>query len=157
MLPRPRHPIRAARDAPAAAQDEAPAATTSPTARAGHNYDQAATAPRAVDDPDRDATLTPAQQAASVHAHQRAAMPELLESRTTDPATWMHTPEHLERLAAFTCEGPTPAAAPSPTGRSRISRPRTRPTLPASLHLVPLRQKQAKQLDGVNHRVWRET
>lgn len=28
-------------------------------------------------------------------------MPELLEGRTTDPATWMSTPENLARLAAF--------------------------------------------------------
>ncbi|MFB6717658.1 MULTISPECIES: hypothetical protein [unclassified Streptomyces] len=27
---------------------------------------------------------------------------EHLEGRTTDPATWMRTPESLERLAAFT-------------------------------------------------------
>ncbi|WP_326813280.1 hypothetical protein OIE62_41015 (plasmid) [Streptomyces scopuliridis] len=28
-------------------------------------------------------------------------MPEQLEGRTTDPATWMRTPENLGRLAAF--------------------------------------------------------
>lgn len=27
---------------------------------------------------------------------------EYLEGRTTDPATWVRTPENLERLAAFT-------------------------------------------------------
>ncbi|SEC05119.1 hypothetical protein SAMN05216532_0311 [Streptomyces sp. 2231.1] len=27
---------------------------------------------------------------------------EYVEGRTTDPATWMRTPENLERLAAFT-------------------------------------------------------
>lgn len=31
-------------------------------------------------------------------------MPELLEGRTTDPATWMHTPENLARFAAFKLE-----------------------------------------------------
>ncbi|MET7686313.1 hypothetical protein [Streptomyces sp. NPDC005423] len=29
-------------------------------------------------------------------------MPELLEGRTTDPATWMRTPKNLERFAAIT-------------------------------------------------------
>lgn len=29
---------------------------------------------------------------------------EYLEGRTTDPATWLRTPENLERLAAFTRE-----------------------------------------------------
>ncbi|UQI49920.1 relaxase domain-containing protein (plasmid) [Streptomyces sp. HU2014] len=95
--------IRDARTAPAA-RDEAPAATASATARAddhNHHHDQAA--PHAVDHPGRDAALTPAQQAAAVHAHQQAAMPEeYLGGRTTDPATWLRTPENLERLAAFT-------------------------------------------------------
>ncbi|MFG2594935.1 hypothetical protein [Streptomyces sp. NPDC048462] len=27
---------------------------------------------------------------------------EYLEGRTTDPATWLHTPKNLARLAAFT-------------------------------------------------------
>jgi hypothetical protein len=50
----------------------------------------------------RDA-LTPAQRAAAVQDHQQAAMPEkYLGGRTTDPATWLRTPENLERLAAFT-------------------------------------------------------
>ncbi len=44
---------------------------------------------------------TPVQRAAAVQAHQQAAMPELLEGRTTDPETWMRTPEHLDRFAAF--------------------------------------------------------
>ncbi|MEU9439091.1 hypothetical protein [Streptomyces sp. NPDC048252] len=40
-----------------------------------------------------------------MHTHQQAAMPEeYLGSRTTDPATWMHTPENLKRPAAFTGE-----------------------------------------------------
>ncbi len=45
---------------------------------------------------------TPAQRAAAVQAHQQAAMPEEhIEGRTTDPATWLRTPENLERLAAL--------------------------------------------------------
>ncbi|MFI6360757.1 hypothetical protein ACIBJF_51590 [Streptomyces sp. NPDC050743] len=31
-------------------------------------------------------------------------MPELLEGCTTDPATWLRTPENLVRFAAFTRE-----------------------------------------------------
>ncbi|MGW2050822.1 relaxase domain-containing protein [Streptomyces sp. NPDC001858] len=88
-----------------AARDEAPAATASATGHADdHNYDQEAAAPHAVDHPDRDAALTPAQRAAAVQAHQQAAMPELLEGRTTDPETWMHTPENLARLAVLKLE-----------------------------------------------------
>ncbi|MET9587068.1 MobF family relaxase [Streptomyces sp. NPDC006539] len=96
--------IRTARAAPAAARDGAPAATASATGRADdHNHDQEA--PHAVDHPDRDAALTPGQRAAAVHAHHQAAMPqEYLEGRTTDPATWLHTPENLDRLAAVTRE-----------------------------------------------------
>lgn len=91
--------IRAARATPAARDDTPAAATASAAAH------QAAAAPYAVDHPDRDAALTPAQQVAAVHAHQQAAMSgEYLEGRTTDPATWMHTPENLSRLAAFTRE-----------------------------------------------------
>ncbi|MCX5166347.1 hypothetical protein OOK39_45845 [Streptomyces sp. NBC_00264] len=51
---------------------------------------------------------------------------EYLEVRTTDPATWMPTPENLERLAAFTRvaaarrraieDGETPAPAADPAG-----------------------------------------
>jgi hypothetical protein len=87
-----------------AVRDEAPAATTSSAARADdHNHDQAAAAPHAVDHPDWDAALTPAQRAAAVQAHQQAAMPEeYLEGRTTDPATWLRTPQNLARLAALT-------------------------------------------------------
>ncbi|MCP9213265.1 MobF family relaxase [Streptomyces cucumeris] len=91
--------IRAARSAPAPASDEAPAATALTAAHGDH--DQAAAAPHAVDHPGRDAAPTPAQRAAAVHAHQQAAMPELLEGRTTDPATWMSTPENLARFAAY--------------------------------------------------------
>ncbi|RPK23581.1 Multifunctional conjugation protein TraI [Streptomyces sp. ADI91-18] len=84
------------------ARDEGPAATTSAAARDDdHNHDQAA--PHAVDHPDRDTALTPTQRAAAVHTHQQAAMPEeYLEGRTTDPATWLRTPENIARLAALT-------------------------------------------------------
>ncbi|MEU5163852.1 MobF family relaxase [Streptomyces sp. NPDC020875] len=59
--------------------------------------------PHAVDPPRRGTALTPAQRAAAVQAHQRAAMPEeYLQGRTTDPATWLRTPENLDRLAALT-------------------------------------------------------
>ncbi|MFF8717425.1 MobF family relaxase [Streptomyces sp. NPDC015184] len=82
------------------ARDEAPTTTASNAAP----DDQAAAAPHAVVHPDRDAALTPAQRAAAaIQAHQQAAMPEeYLEGRTTDPATWLRTPENLERLAALT-------------------------------------------------------
>lgn len=97
--------IRAARAAPAAARDEATAATASAAAHTDdHHHDQAATAPHAVDHPQRDATLTPTQRAAAVHAHQQAAMPEELEGRTTDPATWANSPKNLARFAAFASE-----------------------------------------------------
>ncbi|MFB7576481.1 hypothetical protein [Streptomyces sp. NPDC056165] len=39
--------------------------------------------------------------AAAVHAYQQAAMPELLEGRTTGPATRLRTPENLAPFAAF--------------------------------------------------------
>ncbi|MFB8406106.1 MobF family relaxase [Streptomyces sp. NPDC055912] len=97
-----RNAIRAARTPPAAGPDDAPAAT----ANAAHTdalSDQASEAPHAVDHQGRDGALTAAQRAAAVHAHQQAAMPEVyLEGRTTDPATWLRTPENLERLAALT-------------------------------------------------------
>ncbi|MFB7919251.1 hypothetical protein [Streptomyces sp. NPDC056061] len=81
--------IRTTRSAHAA-RDDAPAATTSDM-------------PHAVDHPGQDASLTPAQRAVAIQAHQQAAMPqEYLEGRTTDPATWIRTPENLERLAALT-------------------------------------------------------
>lgn len=90
--------IRAARTPTVAARDDAPAV--------GHtedHHDQASDPPHVVDQPGRDAVPTPAQRAAAVQAHQQAAMPEEhLEGRTTDPATWLRTPENLERLAAFT-------------------------------------------------------
>ncbi|GGU66693.1 hypothetical protein [Streptomyces daghestanicus] len=49
------------------------------------------------------AAKTPAQRAAAIHAHQQAAMPqEYLEGRTTDPATWMTSPQNLAHLASLT-------------------------------------------------------
>ncbi|MFE1904240.1 hypothetical protein ACFW96_11265 [Streptomyces gardneri] len=68
-------------------------------------------------------------------------MPELLEGRRADPATWMRTPaENLVRLAALKCEadarrfavadGPQcerGAAAASPARRRQQRHPRTRP------------------------------
>ncbi|MFD9538347.1 MobF family relaxase [Streptomyces sp. NPDC060010] len=78
--------IRAALTAPPAARDEAPAesvaaASASAASAVPSDHDQAA--PHAVDHPGRDATLTPAQRAAAIHAHQQAAMPqEYLERRT---------------------------------------------------------------------------
>ncbi|MEV7683196.1 MobF family relaxase [Streptomyces sp. NPDC088341] len=90
-----RNVIRAARtpaaSVPAAAHTDDP------------HHDQASDPPHAVDHPGRDAALTPAQRAAAVQAHQQAALPQL-EGRTTDPATWLRTPENLKRLAALTRE-----------------------------------------------------
>ncbi|MGW7402088.1 hypothetical protein ACWGH7_37160 [Streptomyces cyaneofuscatus] len=84
-----RNAILAARTPPAP-QDDAPAATTSAAAHA-------------VDHPGGDAVLTVAQRAAAVHVHQQAAMPDVyFGGRTTDPATWLRTPEHLAWLAAIT-------------------------------------------------------
>ncbi len=100
-----RNAIRAARTA-AAGRDDAPAAAASAAAHAeAQHHERASAPPHAVDHPGRDALLTPAQRAAAVHAHQLAAMPDVyLEGRTTDPATWLRTPENLDRLAAFTRE-----------------------------------------------------
>ena len=119
--------IRAARTPPAAARDDAQAATESAAAHAEDQHDQASDAPHAVDHPGRDAALTPAQRAAAIQTHQQAAMPEAyLEGRTTDPATWMRTPKNLERFAAFTHaadarrraieEGEVPAPDADPAG-----------------------------------------
>ncbi|MGW1656586.1 MobF family relaxase [Streptomyces atratus] len=92
--------IRAALTAPPAVRDEAPATAASAVPPA-NDHDQAA--PHAVDHPGRDTALTPAQRAAAIHAHQQAAMPqEYLEGRTTDPATWMTSPQNLARIAALT-------------------------------------------------------
>lgn len=115
------------------ARDEAPAATTSATAHADdHNHDQVA--PHAVDHPGRDAALTPAQRAAAVHAHQQAAMPEEhLEGRTTDPATWLHTPKNLARLAAHT---------QAAEARARLIADRPQPQQPAKDADDPARQQQ---------------
>ncbi|HET6355924.1 MobF family relaxase [Streptomyces sp.] len=126
--------IRAARTAPAGARDEARAATASAAAHTDeHNHDQ--TAPHAVDHPDRAAAFAPAQRAAAVHAHQQAAMPELLEGRTTDPATWLRSPENLGRLAVFEREAdarpraiaerePQDPAADPASSSARTSTPR---------------------------------
>ncbi|MFD3533382.1 MobF family relaxase [Streptomyces sp. NPDC058664] len=93
--------IRAALTAPPAVRDEAPAASAATASAVPPDHDQAA--PHAVDHPGRDAALTPAQRAAAIHAHQQAAMPqEYLEGRTTDPATWMTSPQNLARIAAIT-------------------------------------------------------
>lgn len=98
--------IRAARTTAPPAPDGAPATagTTMPTEHRGQDeYDQAP--PHAVDHPGRDAALTPKQRAEATQAHLQAAMPEeYLEGRTTDPATWLRTPENLTRLAKFTQE-----------------------------------------------------
>ncbi|MFD5271561.1 hypothetical protein [Streptomyces sp. NPDC058335] len=67
------------------------------------------------------------QRAAAVQAHQQAAIPqEYLEGRTTDPATWMRTPENLEWFAAIIRaanarrraieDGEFPAPAADPAG-----------------------------------------
>ncbi len=94
--------IRAALIAPPDVRDEAPAATT-PAALYAVDDDRDQAAPHAVDPAGRDAALTPAQQAAAIQAHQEAAMPEeYLEGRTTDPATWMTSPQNLARIAAHT-------------------------------------------------------
>ncbi|MFI5621724.1 hypothetical protein [Streptomyces sp. NPDC051567] len=113
-------------------RDGAPAATASAAARDDQNHDQAA--PHAVDHPDRDAALTPAQQAAAVHVHQQAAMPEeYLEGRTTDPETWLYTPKNLARLAAFTAAS---------EARGRIIADRSQPKQPAEEAADPARQQQ---------------
>ncbi|MGV9884835.1 relaxase domain-containing protein [Streptomyces sp. NPDC003006] len=141
-----RNAIRAARPAHAA-QDDAPAVTASDAAQADDQHrDQPSDAPHSVDHPDRDAALIPAQRAAAIHAHQQAAMPqEYLEGRTTDPATWLRTPENLERLAAFTHvanarrrtieKGEIPAPAADPAGPVDRRRQEHEPT--ASLMAIP--------------------
>ncbi|MFI9019157.1 MobF family relaxase [Streptomyces griseus] len=134
-----RKAIRAARTA-AAGRDDAPAATASAAAHAeAQHHDRASAPPHAVDHPGRDAALTPAQRAAAIHAHQHAAMPDVyLEGRTTDPATWLRTPENLDRLAAITraanarrraiANGRTPAADPGhPAERHRQEHEQQRP------------------------------
>ncbi|MCX5207624.1 relaxase domain-containing protein [Streptomyces sp. NBC_00237] len=96
--------IRAALTAPPAVRDGAPTATSKASRPVDdhHGHDDQ-TAPHAVDHPGRDAARTPAQHAATIHAHQQAAMPqEYLEGRTTDPATWMTSPQNLARIAAHT-------------------------------------------------------
>ncbi|MFE5689249.1 MobF family relaxase [Streptomyces sp. NPDC056512] len=104
-------------------------ARTTPAARVD-DHDQAAAAAHAVDHADQDTALTPAQRAEAAHAHQQAAMPEeYVQGRTTDPATWMRTPENLDRLAVFTKEATArrsdieerelPASAADPVGAHR--------------------------------------
>ncbi|TXR94523.1 hypothetical protein EAO73_35135 [Streptomyces sp. col6] len=95
----------AIRDARIRADTATEAATTTSTVSAPADHQdiegKTASALHVVDHPGRDASLTPAQRAAAVHAHQQAAMPaEYLEGRTTDPATWLRTPKNLDRLAA---------------------------------------------------------
>lgn len=88
-----------------AVQNAIRAVRTAPAAHAEDHHDQASDTPHAVDPSGRDAALTPTQRAIAVQAHQQAAMPqEYLQGRTTDPATWLRTPENLARLAAFTRE-----------------------------------------------------
>jgi conjugative relaxase-like TrwC/TraI family protein len=116
------------------ARDEAPAATTSATAYADDHHHDDQAAPHAVDHPGRDAALTPAQQAAAVHAHQQAAMPEEhLEGRTTDPATWLYTPKNLARLAAYT---------QAAEARGRLIADGPQPPQPAKDADDPARQQQ---------------
>lgn len=92
--------IRTALTAPPA-RDEAPAATASAVLPPTGDHDQSA--PHGVDHPGRAAAQTPAQRAAAIHAHQQAAMPqEYLEGRTTDPETWITSPQNLAHLAALT-------------------------------------------------------
>ncbi|XQE90380.1 hypothetical protein ACN24M_39155 [Streptomyces microflavus] len=113
-----RQPRRTQRDPrrpyPARPAGHLPAATTSADAHA-------------VDHPGRDAALTPSQWAAAVHAHHQTAMPDVYRGgRTTDPATWLRTPENLDRLAAITRaanarrraieDGEIPAPAADPAG-----------------------------------------
>ncbi|MER5748164.1 hypothetical protein ABT097_33465 [Streptomyces sp. NPDC002225] len=116
-------------------RDEAPAATTSVAAHTDdQHHDQLSDPPRAVDHPGRETALTPAQRAAAVHAHQRAAMPEEhLEGRTTDPATWLYTPKYLARLAAFTRAS---------EARSRNVADGVQPKPPAKNTAGPARQQQ---------------
>ncbi|MCZ4611344.1 hypothetical protein O3S80_47880 [Streptomyces sp. Lzd4kr] len=67
--------------------------------RESSRYERASVASLAVQSAIRAARIPPT----AVQAHHQAAMPqEDLEGRTTDPATWMRTPQNLERLAAFT-------------------------------------------------------
>ncbi|MFC9622084.1 hypothetical protein ACFTXM_19520 [Streptomyces sp. NPDC056930] len=71
---------------------------------------------------------------AAVQAHQQAAMPEeYLEGRTTAPATWLHTPKNLARLAAFT---------QAAEARSRIVADGQQPKQPAKDVADPARQQQ---------------
>ncbi|PIB05107.1 hypothetical protein B1C81_30620 [Streptomyces sp. HG99] len=128
-----RNAIRAARTAPPA-RDEAPAAPASATGHTddhNQNHDQEAAAPHAVDHPGRDAALTPAQRADAIQAHQQAAMPELLEGRTTDPLegrttdseTWMSSPTYLARIAALKLESDARGRAVAEQQRKHSGQP----------------------------------
>ncbi|MEU6353174.1 MobF family relaxase [Streptomyces sp. NPDC047072] len=70
--------------------------------RESTRYERARVASLALQNAIRDSALTPEQRAAAVQDRQQPALPEQLEGRTTDPATWMRTPENLDRFAAFT-------------------------------------------------------
>ncbi|MGN2365563.1 hypothetical protein [Streptomyces luridiscabiei] len=121
----PREPSRyeRARVASLAVRNAIRTARTPPTQHGDAPTATRPTAAHAVEHPGRDVALTPAQRAAAVHAHQQAAMPDVhLGGRTTDPATWLRTPENLARFATYTREanarrraianGQTPAADP---------------------------------------------
>ncbi|MEV5989218.1 hypothetical protein AB0L85_30225 [Streptomyces sp. NPDC052051] len=93
----------------------------------------------APENPVQNTQPSPAQQAAAVQAHHRAAMPqEYLEGRTTDPATWMRTPEALERLVAFT------RAA---NARCRAIADRPKPEQPADVVKLADQQQHTNQPD----------
>ncbi|MEH6374161.1 hypothetical protein V7793_07445 [Streptomyces sp. KLMMK] len=62
---------------------------------------------------------------------------EYLEGRTTDPATWMRTPENLERFAAFTRAANT---------RRRAIADRPKPEQPADV-VKPADQQHTNRLD----------
>ncbi|MER5886945.1 MobF family relaxase [Streptomyces sp. NPDC001941] len=101
-----RNAIHTARTAPPEPTDAPATPPSATTLIFDEHHDPASVPPpppHAVDHPDRDADLTPAQQAAATLAHLHAAMPdEYLAGRTTDAATWLRTPKNLERLAALT-------------------------------------------------------
>ncbi|MFJ2102865.1 MobF family relaxase [Streptomyces anulatus] len=129
-LPRESSRYERARVASLAVRNAIRAARTPPAGQANDRRNDPASAPtHAVDHPGRDAD-TPAQRAAAIYAHQQAAMLDVhLEGRTTDPATWLRTPESLARLAAITRaanarrraieDGQIPAPAADPVERRR--------------------------------------
>ncbi|MFE7547946.1 hypothetical protein [Streptomyces gardneri] len=135
--------IRAARTTGPTVPDGAPAATGTTVLTEHRDQDEHDQAPPyAVDHPGRDAALTPKQRAEATQAHLQAAMPEeYLGGRTTDPATWLRTPENLARFAKFTLEAearrrlferpqPDPDAgtdAPAPAPADQHQRPNPGP------------------------------